>query len=98
MNKITLLLALIPLTGPLPAQQSPQDTPPSMSDIFMQQLDTDKDGKVTKAEFLKPQEAQFAHIDTNQDGSIDKGEAEAFATKRQRQIQQLRQQQQQQVK
>jgi Ca2+-binding EF-hand superfamily protein len=92
MNKITLL-TLIALSSPLLAQQAPEGAPPSISDAFMQQLDTDKDGKVTKAEFLKPQEAQFAHIDKNQDGSIDKTEIDAFAAEMHQHMQQLKQQQ-----
>jgi Ca2+-binding EF-hand superfamily protein len=92
MNKITLL-TLIALSSPLLAQQAPEGAPPSISDAFMQQLDTDKDGKVTKAEFLQPQEAQFAHIDKNQDGSIDKTEIDAFAAEMQQHMQQLKQQQ-----
>lgn len=87
MNK-TILLALIAMSTSLMAQQPPQEARPSMSDAFMQQLDTDKDGKVTKAEFLKPYEAQFAHIDKNQDGSIDKAEIDAFSTQMQKHMQQ----------
>lgn len=92
MNKITLL-ALIAMSSPLLAQEAPQGTPPSMSDAFMQQLDADKDGKVSKAEFLKPYDAQFAHIDKNQDGSIDKAEIDAFAAEMRQHMQQLKQQQ-----
>ena len=64
-----------------------------MADAFMHQLDADKDGKVSKAEFLKPHEAQFAHIDKNQDGSIDKAEIEAFAAEMRQHMEQLKQQQ-----
>ena len=92
MNKITLL-TLIAMSSPLLAQQAPQGAPPSMSDAFMQQLDADKDGKVTKAEFLKPYDAQFAHIDKNQDGSIDKAEIDAFSEAMRQHMQQIKQQQ-----
>ena len=92
MKKITLL-TLIALSSPLLAEQAPQGAPPSMSDAFMQQLDADKDGKVSKAEFLKPYEAQFAHIDKNKDGSIDKAEIEAFAAEMRQHMEQLKQQQ-----
>lgn len=93
MNKTATLLTLIVLSSPLAAQQDPQGAPPSVSDAFMHQLDADKDGKVTKAEFLKPQEAQFAHIDKNQDGSIDRAEIDAFAVEMREHMQKLKQQQ-----
>ncbi len=92
MNKTTLL-TLIALSSPLLAQQAPQDAPPAMPDVFMQQLDMDKDGKVTKAEFLKPEEAKFAHIDKNQDGSIDRAEIDAFDAEMRQYFEQSRQQQ-----
>jgi len=91
-NNITLL-ALITLSSPLLAQQAPQGAPPSMSDAFMQQLDADKDGKVTKAEFLAPYEAQFAHLDKNKDGSVDKAEIDAFAEEMRQHMQKSKQQQ-----
>ena len=94
MNKTTTLLALIVLSSPLAAQQAPQGAPPTMSDAFMHQLDADKDGKVSKAEFLKPQEAQFAHIDKNQDGYIDKSEIDAFAAEMRERMEKMKQQQQ----
>lgn len=64
----------------------------SMADMFMQQLDADKDGKVSKEEYMKPHNMQFAHMDTNGDGVLDKAEIEAFAQKMQQQMQQMRQQ------
>jgi len=91
--KMITLLALAALSSPLLAQPAPEGAPLSMSDAFMQQLDADKDGKVTKAEFLKPEEAQFAHIDKNQDDSIDKTEIEAFEAEMRKHMQQLKQQQ-----
>lgn len=90
MNRSILICLTALFSAPLFAQ------PPagaSMSDMFIQQLDGDKDGKVSKAEFLKPQEMQFAHIDTNGDGNLDKAEVEAFAQKMQQKMEQMRQQQ-----
>jgi Ca2+-binding EF-hand superfamily protein len=43
----------------------------------LQQLDTDKNGDVTLAEFLKPREARFAELDTNKDGIVDAAELAA---------------------
>ena len=45
----------------------------------MSLADTNKDGKVTKEEFLKHHGAIFDEIDVNKDGSVDKTEADNFA-------------------
>jgi hypothetical protein len=45
----------------------------------MSLADTNKDGKVTKDEFLKHHGAIFDQIDVNNDGSVDKTEADTFA-------------------
>ncbi|WON75037.1 hypothetical protein [Nitrosospira sp. Is2] len=44
----------------------------------MSLADTNKDGKVTKEEFLKHHEIIFDQIDANHDGSVDKTEADNF--------------------
>jgi uncharacterized low-complexity protein len=44
----------------------------------MSLADTNKDGKVTKDEFLKHHEIIFEQIDANHDGSVDKTEADNF--------------------
>ena len=36
----------------------------------MTQLDADKDGKVTFAEFTAPMQDMFSHMDANHDGSL----------------------------
>jgi uncharacterized low-complexity protein len=43
--------------------------------------DTDKDGKVTKEEFLKHHEAMFDEADANKDGSLDADERKALHSK-----------------
>ena len=43
--------------------------------------DTDKDGKVTKDEFIKHHEAMFDEADTNKDGSLDAEERKALHSK-----------------
>lgn len=45
-------------------------------------LDTDKDGTVTLAEFVAPQEKRFGAIDKNNDGVIDAAEAGAMVRER----------------
>lgn len=44
----------------------------------MSLADTNKDGKVTKDEFLKHHGTIFDQIDANHDGSVDKTEADNF--------------------
>lgn len=43
--------------------------------------DTDKDGKVTKDEFIKHHEKMFDEADANKDGSLDADERKALHTK-----------------
>lgn len=43
--------------------------------------DTDKDGKVTKEEFLKHHEAMFDEADANKDGALDADERQALHKK-----------------
>jgi Ca2+-binding EF-hand superfamily protein len=87
----TTFALLLPLAA---AAQPPAGNPsPSLADSFMNSLDANKDGKVDKAEFLKPYEAQFQSMDTNGDGAIDRGEIEAVEKKVRERMQQMRQQQ-----
>ena len=44
----------------------------------MSMVDINKDGKVTKEEFLKHHEAIFDRIDANKDGAIDQPEADRY--------------------
>jgi hypothetical protein len=44
-------------------------------------MDTNKDAKVTKEEFLKYTEAIFDTVYANHDGSVDKGEADGYVSK-----------------
>ena len=43
--------------------------------------DANKDGKVTKQEFLKHHETIFDQIDANKDGAVDQPEADGYAAK-----------------
>jgi hypothetical protein len=47
----------------------------------MSLMDKDKDGKVSKKEFLKYNEAIFDKVDANRDGSVDKDEADSYVAK-----------------
>ncbi len=75
--KNTIILFIVSLLPTLAAAQAPAGKPASMSEAFMQQLDGDKDGKVSKEEFLAPHEQQFSNMDANKDGAIDRAEIEA---------------------
>lgn len=44
----------------------------------MSMVDTNKDGKVTKQEFLKHHEAIFDRMDANKDGAVDQPEADSY--------------------
>ncbi|MEO8767203.1 MAG: hypothetical protein ABI363_02495 [Nitrosospira sp.] len=44
----------------------------------MSMVDANKDGKVTKEEFLKHHEAIFNRIDVNKDGAVDQPEADSY--------------------
>ena len=75
------------------AMAQPQQ--PDMVNMFLQQFDADKNGSVNEEEFLKPTRMQFQYMDKNGDGSLDRGEVEAFnkeAMERARQMQQQMQQ------
>ena len=47
----------------------------------MSLMDTNKDGKVTKQEFLKHHEMIFDQIDANKDGAVDQPEADGYASR-----------------
>ncbi len=44
----------------------------------MSMVDTNKDGKVTKQEFMKHHEAIFDRMDANKDGAVDQPEADTY--------------------
>lgn len=57
--------------------------------MAMERLDTDKDGKLSRAEAAVPMQRMFDRIDTNKDGFIEKAEADAARAKWQ-QMRQMR--------
>ena len=65
---------------------------PSPAEVYLKRLDTNQDGKVDRAEYLKPFEAQFDAMDTNKDGQVNLDEFEAFARQmRERMLQRMQQ-------
>ena len=90
-----ILLALVALSAPVFAQQGAGQMP-NLEEMFFKQFDSNQDGEVSKAEFLKPTEAQFDHMDRNGNGSLDQAEIKAFndeMNQRMREMQQRMQQQ-----
>ncbi|BAO45735.1 EF-hand domain-containing protein [Thiolapillus brandeum] len=86
---LSLLPAISLALEPQPATPHP---PGSMADAFMMQLDSNKDGKVSKAEFIAPHEKRFSQMDKNGDGSVDRAEIEALEKAMRERMQQMRQQ------
>ena len=89
----TIVIALVTLSAPVLAQQ-PQM--PNLEEIFFQQFDANKDGQVSKVEFLQPTEAQFDHMDRDKNGDLDQAEVKAFNDEMKARIQEMQQRMQQQ--
>ena len=68
---------------------------PNLDDVFFKQFDTDQDGLVSKQEFMKPTEAQFAHMDKDGNGSLNRAEVKAFNEEMQQRMREMQQQMQQ---
>ncbi|WP_456417177.1 hypothetical protein [Thiolapillus sp.] len=90
MKKLVISFVL-PIVPAIAFALPPGASPTSMSDAFMQQLDSNKDGAVSKAEFLAPQEKQFANMDANKDGVVDRAEIEAVEKAMREQMQKMHQ-------
>jgi Ca2+-binding EF-hand superfamily protein len=69
---------------------------PDLDTMFFEQFDADKDGKVSKSEFLRPTEAQFDHMDRNKDGALDQAEVKAFNDEMKQRMQEMQRRMQQQ--
>ena len=48
---------------------------------FMQKIDTDGDGKISKSEFVNSHEERFSKMDTNGDGYLEREEMKAAKQK-----------------
>jgi Ca2+-binding EF-hand superfamily protein len=84
----TLLITLVAISAPALAQQ-PQM--PNLEEMFFKQFDTNQDGQVSRAEFLKPTEAQFEYMDRDGNGVLDSAEVKAFNEEVQQRIKELQQ-------
>lgn len=89
------LLAIAVMSSPVIAQQGQMPQMPDLETMFFEQFDIDKDGQVSKAEFLAPTEAQFEHMDKDQSGALDRAEVKAFNEEMQQRMQQMQRQMQQ---
>jgi len=97
MKKTLIVLALF--SGPVLAQQPPMQLMPQMPDLeklFFEQFDTNKDGVVSKDEFLKPTVAQFDHMDRDKNGALDSAEVKAFNDEMKQRMQEMQRQMQEQ--
>ena len=94
MKKTVIALALF--SSPLLAQQPQMPKMPDLEKLFFEQFDTDKDGQVSKAEFLKPTEAQFNFMDRDKNGALDQAEVKAFNDEMKQRMQEMQRQMQQQ--
>ena len=90
------LIALAMISAPALAQQPQMPQMPDLEKLFFEQFDTDKDGKVSKAEFLNPTEVQFAHMDRDKNGALDQAEVKAFNDEMKQRMQEMQRQMQQQ--
>lgn len=70
------LLALVLAANPVSAQDRPAGAMP-----MFEKNDTNKDGVISKEEYMKSQEEHFAKLDKNGDGSISKDEMNAVKKK-----------------
>ena len=91
------IIAALLFSAPVLAQQPSlgQQQMPDLEGMFFQQFDVDQDGTVSKAEFLKPTEAQFEYIDRNKDGVIDRAEVQTFNKEMQQRLEEMQRQMQQ---
>ena len=91
-------LIVITLFSAAAVAQQPQmrGTPPDLEKVFFEQFDTNKDGVVSKEEFLAPTVAQFEHMDRDKNGALDSAEVKAFNAEMKQRMQEMQRQMQQQ--
>ena len=92
---IALAVPFAMLSAPALAQQ-PQMQMPDLGELFFKQFDANQDGQVSKAEFLQPTEAQFDHMDRDNNGALDAAEVKAFNEEMEQRMREMRRRMQQQ--
>ncbi|MGB0712057.1 MAG: hypothetical protein ACPGUC_00720 [Gammaproteobacteria bacterium] len=91
MNLVRCAIAASSIAVVAAAQAQPTGMPDPRA-MFIDKMDTDKDGKVSLDEFRAPGDKMFAAMDSNGDGQIDVQEAQAFHQQMMQRMQQMRQQ------
>lgn len=91
MKRILIAFALV--GTPALAQQQPM---PNLDEMFFRQFDTDQDKRVSRQEFLQPTEAQFEHMDRDNNGMLDQAEVKAFNDEMAQRVREMQQRMQQQ--
>ncbi len=91
-----MLIALAIICPPAFAQQGQMPQMPDLGEMFFNQFDENRDGSVSRDEFLKPTEAQFDHMDRDKNGALDQAEVKAFNDEMQSRMQEMQRQMQQQ--
>ena len=82
-KSLTIAIVTALCGAPIFAVAQPGGGPGHWDKPSFEQLDTNKDGKVSPAELQAQANSHFAQFDTNKDGKVTKQEAEAFmASKR----------------
>jgi len=89
-------LVFLSLAAVLPGLSQAQEQGQAQQDpaqAFIQRFDQDKDGKVSRDEFLKPAAEQFKYMDRNGDGAISMEESQTMAEELKKRMEQMHQQQ-----
>lgn len=66
--------AIAGMGGGMGGMRGGQGDCPGQGGMGMKMMDTDKDSKVSKEEFMKHHEDMFATMDKNKDGALDESE------------------------
>jgi len=81
MIKLLTLSFALALAGP--AAAFAQGSPEGLTQAHFDQLDTDKNGKVSEAEYRQFMEGAFDKLDTDKNGSLSNAEAGTVLTREQ---------------
>ena len=86
MEKLAILAAITAMTFSLSAEHEPGKSPPKgppgpHPEHMIEMMDTDKDGKVSKAEWQAHHEKHFNEMDVNKDGFVTAEEMKAMHEK-----------------
>ncbi len=80
MKIISIALLSLLIATPAFAADSDSATAKALADARIKKLDTNKDGKLSKAEYLAGSEKKFSDYDVNKDGFLSADEMLAIKT------------------